>query len=476
MRVRECENYSYYWRTATWSFALPAVRPLLPLFAATLALGGCAALETSRPVGVPLALAAHEICSGVFISGLPAETVVANTAAPQLGPAAALLRHEVDLSDRRVRASLRGIGAREAVYHGQLGCIVEQGVAPPEVSELTARPALPPLAGPMAVDPPSQALNAALDLTFEEAETGPRRRTYAAVVLHHGRLVAERYAPGVTPATRLHGWSMTKSLTNALLGVLAYQGRLSMNAPAPVAVWRQVGNDPRRAITPDDLMRMRSGLDVGQSLTTRWDAIFDPANQIMFATPDMGAAAAARGLKDGPGSAWRYSDGNTAILGALVHQIAGGGDAEATQRFARVELFDRLGMGPVILETDANGAPIAATQAYASARDWARLGQLYLDDGVAGGRRLLPEGWVTYSTELTPQSGPFRYGAGFWLGGGETGLPEGSYMARGARGQYIVIIPSADLVVVKLGDADNPRVDLRQMAQFVDAVLAAVAR
>lgn len=453
---------------------MPPLRPLPPIFATMLALAGCAATEASGPVGVPLALAAHEICSGVFISGFPAKTVVANTVEPQLGPAAALLRHQVDLPGRRVRASMRGLGVREAVYHGQLGCILDQGATPPTVPVLTPRPALPPLAGSAVVEPATRPLGAALDLAFEEAETGPRRRTYAAVVLRDGRLVAERYGPGVTPDTQLHGWSMTKSFTNALLGVLAHQGRLSMKAPAPVAVWRQVGEDPRRAITPDDLLRMRSGLDVGQSLTTRWNAIFDPANQIMFARPDMGGAAAARGLNVEPGSAWRYSDGNTAILGALVHQIAGGGEAEATQRFARVELFDRLGMGPVILETDATGAPIAATQAYASARDWARLGQLYLDDGVAGGRRLLPEGWVTYSTELTPQSGPFRYGAGFWLGGGETGLPEGSFMARGARGQYIVIIPSAGLVVVKLGDADTPRGDLKQMVRFVDAVVAAV--
>lgn len=449
-------------------------KSLLPVLAAVLTLGGCAALEASGPVGVPLAMAAHEICSGVFISGFSPGRVAADTVAPQLGPAAALLRQEVDMPGQRVRVTLRGLGSREARYHGPLGCIVDQGASPPAAPPLVPRPAVPPLAGAAVVEPRSAALSVVLDLAFAEPADGPARRTYAVVVLHDGALVAERYAPGVGPDTLLHGWSMTKSLTNALLGVLVRQGRLEMHAPAPMEVWGRSPGDPRQAITPDDLLRMRSGLDVGQSLITRWNAIFDPANQIMFSTPDMGGAAAGRRLWREPGTVWRYSDGNTAILGALIHQIAGGGDAGATQDFARRELFDKLGMGPVVLETDATGAPIAATQAYASARDWARLGALFLHDGVAGGERILPEGWVAYSTTLTPGSEPYRYGAGFWVGGAR-GLPADSFMARGARGQYVIVVPSARLVVAKLGDADTPRGDLDQMIAVVSAAIVAVA-
>lgn len=129
----------------------------------------------------------------------------------------------------------------------------------------------------------------------------------------------------------------------------------------------------------------------------------------------------------------------------------------------------------MVLETDATGAPIAATQAYATARDWARLGQLFLDDGVAGGERLLPEGWVAYSTDITGASQAYRYGAGFWINlADRTGMPSGSYMARGARGQYVVNVPSARLVVVKLGDTDTPLGDLDQMVRFVQAAAAAV--
>lgn len=270
---------------------LACIGPILGL-----ALSGCAGLEAGDPLGVPLAMAAHEICSGVFISGFGADAVEASTVAPQLGPAAALLRHEVDQEMRAVTATLAGLGSRRATFHGPLGCIVDQGVAPPEVAEVTPRPALPPLAGPRPLEPESPALQAALDIAFHEPDRRRLRRTYAAVVLHEGRLVAERYAPGVETDTLLHGWSMTKSLTNAILGVLVYQGRLDMDEPAPVAAWRAQSSDPRSAITPDDLLRMLSGLDLGQSLMPRWNAILDPANQIMFARPDMGGAAAARSL------------------------------------------------------------------------------------------------------------------------------------------------------------------------------------
>jgi CubicO group peptidase (beta-lactamase class C family) len=187
----------------------------------------------------------------------------------------------------------------------------------------------------------------------------------------------------------------------------------------------------------------------------------------------MAEASARQPLKGRPAGAWTYSDGNTAILGRLIRERAGG--AREAQAFARRDLFDRLGMGAVTLETDASGSPIGATQVYAAARDWSRLGQLFLDDGVANGQRILPRGWVDYSTQLTPGSEAFGYGAGFWVRSPANphtaGLPNGAFMARGARGQYVVMIPSARLVVVKLGDADTPLGDIEQMSRVVDAAV-----
>lgn len=431
-------------------------------------LAGCASLRPA--VAVPTAMAAHEICSAVFISGLSPDRVVEATVAPQLGAAALLLlRRDVDPRAKAVRASLGGLAGRRAVYRGELGCIVEPRDSRLATSTAAPAPALSPVKTLASNVSHDTGLEAALDVAFQEPLKGPRRRTYAAVIVHDGRIVAERYAAGISPETPLHGWSMGKSVTNALLGVLVEKGRLDMAASAPVPEWRDA-KDPRHAITPDDLLRMRSGLDVGQSLTSRWNAPFDPANQIMFAAPNMAAAAASRRLKTAPKTTWQYSDGNTAILGRLVRDLGGGGDPVATQAFVRRELFDRLGMGPVTLETDASGSPIGATQFYASARDWARLGQLFLDDGRVGDQRILPRGWVAYSTRLTPGSDAFGYGAGFWVSHphpSSSGMPAGSFMARGARGQYVVVAPSAHLVIVKLGDADTPRGDIEAMTRMV---------
>lgn len=443
--------------------------------AVLLAVVGCASGQSA--MGVPSAMAAHEICSAVFVSGIDGERAFAATVAPQLGPLASFMRRDIDRESRSVTASLGRFAVRRAVYREPYGCIVDQGVTPLPAAPIVNSPEVSAVVTPQAVTPKAAGLVEALKLAFHERPDGPRRRTYAAVIVHDGRIVAERYAPGISPQTPLHGWSMSKSVTNALLGVLVRQGRLDMYAPAPAPEWRDPA-DPRHSITADDLLRMRSGLDVGQSLASNWSAPFNTANQIMFATPDMGAAAARRPLKAKPATAWTYSDGNTAILGRLIRERVGGSPA-ATQLFARRELFDPLGMGPVTLETDASGSPIGATQVYASARDWARLGQLFLDDGMIRNRRILPSGWVDYSTRLTPGSGRFSYGAGFWVerpaSARAASMPAGSFMARGARGQYVVIVPSARLVVVKLGDADTPRGDFHQMALIIEAAVRSVA-
>lgn len=445
------------------------IRDLRPAAMAmgALLLANCTSLPPAA--AVPTAMAAHEVCSAMFVSKLDGQRAFADTVAPQMGAAARLVRVRVDPTHKTVTATVAGLYARRAAYRGPYGCVVGTGALGASTLDAAA-PAGPGAEPPLVVAGDAQ-LVSGLDMAFAEPPHGPLRRTYATVIVHDGRIVAERYAPGVGVDTPLHGWSMSKSVTNALLGVLVRQGRLDMSAPAPVAEWGDTA-DPRHAITPDDLLRMRSGLDVGQSLMPRWDAPFDPANRIMFASNDMGGAAARRPLKAPVRTAWTYSDGNTAILGRIIRQAAGGGDPAATQAFARKELFDALGMGAVTIETDANGSPVGATQVYAAARDWARLGQLYLDDGMAAGQRILPAGWVGYSTRLTPGSDPYGYGAGFWVTSGSDGhgLPAGSFLARGARGQYVIVVPSARLVVVKLGDADAPRSDFESIVGLVGAL------
>ena len=184
-------------------------------------------------------------------------------------------------------------------------------------------------------------------------------------------------------------------------------------------------------------------------------------------------------LKFVPGSDWNYTNGNTLLLSRLIRDNAGG-TAASTLDFARRELFDKLGMHHTTLEFDSTGTPIGSSHMLASPRDWARFGLLYLDDGVVDGRRILPEGWVDYSAKLTPHSEPYGYGAGFWTnradGGGalyrtKAGLPRDAFMARGAFGQYVVIVPSQRLVVARFGPAFTERDDMDVVARLVADVI-----
>ena len=303
------------------------------------------------------------------------------------------------------------------------------------------------------------------------------------MILHRGRVAGERYAPGVTPATPLIGWSMTKSVTNALLGILVRNGTLDMKRPAPIAEWSTPG-DPRQPITPDQLLRMVSGIGCGQSLHTGFTTLFDADTQMEFDMADQSAFAANASLRAKPGSEWRYTNCNFVLLSRIIRNMAGG-DANSARKFIARELFEPLGFEHATLEYDSAGVPLGSIHLWASARDWARFGLLYLRDGVAdNGRRILPEGWVDYSAEFTPQSGDeYGYGAGFWTQRGNsaaarariaTGMPADSFMAIGSQGQYTIVIPSQDLVIVKIGWAYTPNDDRVAAERLVKETIAAL--
>src|SRR4029077_4405674 len=237
---------------------------------------------------------------------------------------------------------------------------------------------------------------------FAEPEQPPLRATKAVVVVKDGHVVAERYAEGYGIDTPILGFSSTKSVISALTGILVRKGALTLDQPAPVAAWQGAG-DPRGAITVDQLLRHTAGLAIGSSLEASLGAAFEPVNRMKFMESDMAGYAESLGLATPPGTVWNYNDGNFIILSQLIRNAAGGKAADVV-RFARQELFAPLGMRNVTIEFDASGNPEGSSQMLASARDWARFGTLYLNDGVAGGRRILPEGWVQYSASPTPNA------------------------------------------------------------------------
>jgi len=448
-------------------------------------LGACGHASPQRAALVATGYVSHQLCSATFVGQLDPERHYREAIEPMSAALAGLIQHSVDRAHGEVRASLVGLAESRAVYRPPYGCVnatgmpLESGAAiAPEAAHAPAL--LPDIAGPDKVAPVDPALRQALDRVFEETPRPPHRHTQAVVVVHRDRIVAERYADGIGVDTALPGWSVTKSVTNALLGILVRQGRLDMHAPVPVAAWSDPA-DPRHAITPDQLLRMTSGLDAGQTLHDT--SPFDPAAQMLFVEHDMAAYAERMPLREAPGTRWNYADPNTLLLARIVRDAAGG-DAASTLAFMRRELLDKLGMRHATFEFDAAGTPIGGSHGWAPARDWARLGLLYLHDGVVGGERVLPPGWVDYSARATPGAEFAGYGAGFWTnrdtGEGAryriaAGMPADSFMARGSHGQYVVIVPSQQLVIVRMGPAWTARDDMDAVARLTRDVIAAVA-
>ena len=420
---------------------------------------------------------AHDLCSETFVSQLDPDQVFAESLKPRPGLRwiAWALNHSVDHGRREARASLLGTLASRAVFRDGVGCVLVHGDEPIATARLAgmlhADPLAPAIAGPTLVQATEPRLKAALDAAFLEPERPPHRHTKAVVIVHDGKVVAERYAEGYGINTPILGFSMTKSVTNALIGILVHKHRLVADAPAPLAAWQAAG-DPRGAITIERLMRMDSGLAIDET-----GSGFDPSNQMFYDEPDMAGYAQSAKLVAAPGTHWSYSSASTHLLARIVRDRVGG-TADAVQRFAFAELFDPLGMRSVTLEMDATGTPVGAHYMLASARDWARLGSLFLDDGVVGGRRILPEGWVEFST--TPTLGT-AYGAGWWTNRGsdpaalhrvKVGVPVDAYFAFGNLGQRLAVIPSERLVIVRMARA---HLQYGDMAGFEKLIVDTIA-
>ncbi len=479
---------------------------------------GCADFAPFRAVRIASASTSQTLCTAAFVSGLDPDAAYRDEVRPAPGMSLIAwgLRYRVDPSAREVSTDIAGMAYRKAIYREDLGCAVDFGGEPGDAmgqvsgpasakpgsakpgsagsasatSRAPARPAaavpastdpwsndpFPTLAAPGIVQTGDERLRRAIDDAFVEPDAGARRRTQAVVVVHRGRLLAERYAPDVGPDTPLPGHSISKSVTHALIGVLARQHRLDPDRPVPVPAW-QAPDDPRAGITPNHLLAMASGL--------RWDERhggWDEATRHWFDEPDPAAYAVSVPAVARPNEQWGYSNLGYTVLSRLLREAAGGRAADVLA-LAQRELFGPTGMRQAVMTFDSTGTPQGSNLFLASARDWARFGLLYLNDGLAGTRRILPPGWVAAARTPTLDAG---YGSGFWLNHtdaphplpgrwGMPGAPADAYFARGYLGQFIVIVPSLDLVVVRLGISYRPGGDIATVGRMVGA-LAAILR
>lgn len=448
-----------------------------------IAAGGAATLAVKPPelLKVGANYGAKIVCSNVFIAGRDGQAVLADDVQAPGHPVLKYLKVNVDQQRKTVRAQFFGfVGDGMAVYRPGTGCAVAPDGDVALASQYQFRP-IPIWAPSPNVPWPTGSLAetrvAVQALLDQDTLAGPGMRGIA--VIHRGRLIAQRYGQGYSAATPLLGWSMTKTVTAALLGMQIADGKLSLQQSG---FWPQ--GDSRAQITVAQLMSMSSGLHYNEGYGDVSDV-----TRMLYLEPDMAAFTAAQALDAAPGSKWNYSSG-TSVLLSRIWQRAAAGNPAAPATTAEVlalphnRLFAPLGMHSAVMEADARGNLVGSSYMYANTQDWARFGQFLLQDGVWQGKRILPAGFADTMQQPASASGG-QYGQGqVWRWGPSGDTPEGqnpdarfqlpadTYWMQGHDGQSIAVVPSQQLVVVRLGL--TPHRLLYQPQPLLAAVVKAV--
>ena len=429
------------------------------------------------------------LCSAVFITGLDPDDAAENIGG-FISPFSE--RHHVvdtivDYERQLVSLTLPDGVTRTAKRYRNQGCVahpigedsiyytpseVARNLPPAETTPWPMGDVLPDRPWPEELD------RAQIEQAIEVGFGPPEALTLGLVVTYNGRIIGERYGDDVDMHTPLESWSMTKSVTGTLVGVLIEQGHYDLWDPAPFPEWQTEG-DPRQQIRIGDIMRMSSGLRINAPS----DPDYDPttyADHYYYYTGTINSYewAATRPQEWEPNQVGRYRNTDP-ILGSYLVRLAAEARGEDYHSFPQRQLFDRIGIRSAIIETDPYGNFLGQGLAFMSARDWARLGNLYLQDGVWEGERVLPEGYATYASTLAPawvaDGRPQYGGAFFWVNGtGSTPIPESAYSMRGAGGQSTTIIPTHGLVVVRIGKYTGAREGGRALRSAFELLMEAV--
>jgi CubicO group peptidase (beta-lactamase class C family) len=408
---------------------------------------------------------AQIMCSAVFITGLDPDFAAENVGyftAPH-AERAKLGKPVVDRAAKTVSVDVPGGAVRIAKYVGDQGCVTfpigttDLAFTPQAIKSTLPDPATQawPTGDKVTGGFPSELDPRKVDQALDAAFASPEGMTAAVVVTWRGRIVAERYSEGITAHTKLESWSMGKSVTAALMGVLIQQGVYDLWQPAPIPEWQSPG-DARAKIRIADLMRMSSGLRIRAPYDPDYDPTGPYPDHLYFYTGSVDSFhyAATRPLQWPPNTVGRYRNTDPVLVNYLIRLAVErrGGDYAS---FPQHALFDKIGVRSMVIETDPFGNLLTQGYDLACARDWARLGNLYLQDGVWNGHRILPKGFSKFVSTLAPawvaDSRPI-YGGFFWINGdGALPVPKDTFFMAGAGGQFTMIIPSHDLVVVRLG-------------------------
>lgn len=413
--------------------------------------------------------AAKNACSCIFEAGRDLGSVEAedNNFSP-----VNLASYKVDTLEKSVTSRVFGLKPRRAVFHAGIGCILlpENSKEPLSFLKPTRNLSENGLAYPYGNAAPKDsvfsnvdlsALQSAIDNAFDE-EAFEKQKTRAVVVLYKGHLIAEKYASGFNAETSLLGWSMTKSITSAVLGRMEKQGMISLDQANLFEEWAA---DERSKITLNDLLQMNSGLEWEEDYETISDV-----TRMLFQEKDMSKVQLMKPFAGPRSHTWNYSSGTTNLLSGFIRN-----QFDTHQEYLDYwykELIDKIGMHSMTLEMDPSGNYVGSSYAWATARDWAKFGQLYLNRGKWNGEEILNESWINYSATPVQGSGG-EYGAHFWLnaGGKYPNVPRDLYSANGFQGQHIFIIPSEDLVVVRFGLAEHPDFDIDSLLKGIISAL-----
>lgn len=432
---------------------------------------------------------AKTMCSAVFITGLdPA------IAAESLGYFVAPYAQRelvgtpvVDRTKKEVRIAIPNGPTLTARYFGSQGCITlppgkdDVLFKPVPVTSALADPTT--LAWPMGDVLPSGPLPAEVDMAkvtqaLDAAFGNPEAYTSAFVVTHKGRIIGERYQAGVGVTTPLESWSMGKSVTATMIGALIKQGVYQLDQPAPIPEW-QADGDARKQIRIADILHMSSGLRIKAPDDPDFDANGTYPDHIYYYTGRINAFnyAATRPQQWPPNTVGRYRNTDPVLANYLV-RLAVEKRGEDYFSFPQRSVFDKIGIRSMVIETDPYGNFLTQGYDFMAARDWARLGNLYLQDGVWNGERILPEGFVKFVSTVAPAWAADKrpiYGGFFWLNGtGALAVPTSAYYMLGAAGQFVVIVPSHDLVVVRIGYSKGERFAASTLNQALTLLTNAV--
>ena len=391
---------------------------------------------------------AKMLCSGVFVEGLSQQQVELRelTAFPFNKVVS-----RVDIETKSVKSAIFGLVSQKAVFEDEIGATLY----PDGYKSIEGRIALPRPnndtllwpQGSMLTDTLPQGVDIKGLSRFVDEQFIATSR--AVVIVKDGQLILEKYAEGINEFTPLLGWSMTKTITAALTGILVKDGKLDIEKSALLEKWK---DDERRDITLNNLLQMSSGLEWNEdySKTSLTDV-----SKMLYVESDMFDFASSPKLASSPDAVWQYSSGTTNIISGILRSCFD--DYQSYYQFPQKALFNKLGMMHSYIETDATGTFVGSSYGYCSARDWTRLGMLYLNNGNWFGEQILPEWWVEYST--TPAiSSNGKYGVQIWLNASQIHMPQmpaDVYFLNGYRGQRVAIIPSKNMVVACLNSSPH---------------------